>query len=448
MLRVLEITSAPRSAGTTTKSVSELESQLLLEPLAEQCGDGEPVAPVANDDLSKFELRLARAEEVRDFLQLPGSGLPLGHLVASGEPVVVNFPFTGVEDNPFRSFFVVGAKGKGKTSFVREFVSLTTSFRGVPNESRPAVIVLDGEPNREGDSSEFCKAALRRSHQDLAKQLGGSLLDEPEIQEVRIERARSGLAFSYGEIKLEDVVLLLPSLAETTGNVLRVILKQMEDEGGAMRNLSQALDYLRRELRENGQIDGRTARAIAQRLMSPQVEILEQSAPDAVTVRELLKPGTITVLNVVDLADDQRKVIALYLLLAFEKLAEEKGGVNALLVMDEAEKLFPRARGGHVAPTTIQRVAHRVAGITKRGRRRRFGIVVCTQTPSDVDRDIVSNCDTKLVFNVSGNDSWLRENLGADLVPSVKTLPTGQCYVDLRKVSGVLRPTKTRLFRA
>jgi DNA helicase HerA-like ATPase len=73
-------------------------------------------------------------------------------------------------------------------------------------------------------------------------------------------------------------------------------------------------------------------------------------------------------------------------------------------------------------------------------------MVICTQTPADVDRDIVANCDIKLTFNVSGSDSWLRENLGADIVQGVKTLSTGQCYLDLRKVSAVNLPIKTELF--
>lgn len=446
-LRVLEIESAPRSVGTTTKSVSELESQLLLEPLSEQQSTSGEVARVENDDLSGFQLRVARAEEVRAFLNLPATGLPLGQLVAAGEPVTVNFPFGPGDDTLFRSFFVVGAKGKGKTSFVRELVTLSTTFQGNPSDSRPSVIVLDGEPNRAGDASEFCPETLQRAHQRLGQQLSGALLDTPTVREIRITRERSGLAFAYGEIKVEDIVLLLPSLTETSANVLRRILRQMAAHSGSeIRNLAQALEHLREEIQSNGQIDGRTARAIAERLMSPQVELFEQPAPDAIGVRELLAPGTTTVLNVVDLADDQRKVVALYLLLAFEKLAEERGGVNALLVLDEAEKLFPRARGGHASPTTIQRVASRVAGIAKRGRRRRFGMVICTQTPADVDRDIVANCDIKLTFNVSGSDSWLRENLGADIVQGVKTLSTGECYLDLRKVSAVNLPIKTKLF--
>ncbi|HXK17233.1 MAG TPA: PD-(D/E)XK nuclease family protein, partial [Polyangiaceae bacterium] len=378
-LRVLEIESAPRSVGTTTKSVSELESQLLLAPLSEQRPGSGEVASVTNDDLTGFQLRVAAPEEVSAFMSLPSTGLPLGRLVASGEPVTVNFPFEPGEDTLFRSFFVVGAKGKGKTSFVREIVTLATTFVGHPTDSRPSVVVLDGEPNRSGDSSEFCLDTLRRAHERLGEQIGGSLLDPPIVREVRITRERSGLAFSYGEIKVEDIVLLLPSLTETSANVLRRILRQMPDaSGGGIRNLADVLQHLRAELQSNGQVDGRTARAIAERLMSPQVELFEQPAPDAIGVRELLAPGTVTVLNVVDLADDQRKVVALYLLLAFEKLAEERGGINALLVLDEAEKLFPRARGGQASPTTIQRVAHRVAGIAKRGRRRRFGMVICT----------------------------------------------------------------------
>lgn len=447
-LRVLEIVSAPLSAGTRTKSVNELGTEVLLEPLYEHRDGSDQPGPAVNDDWNGYQIRRAGAEEVRAFLGLPSVGLPLGRLVARGEPVAVNFPFEP-SDALFRSFFVVGAKGKGKTSFVRALSTLATTYLASPSLRRPSVVILDGEPSPTGDSSEFGGTTFARAHQRLGEQIGATLLDRPAVQEVALRRGESGLAFSYGDIKVEDILLLLPSLTETSANVLRRILKHMaEQDEVPLRSLKDALEHLRHELHTNSQVDGRTARAIAERLSSPQVEILENSVADAVTIAELLKPGTITVLNVVDLDDDQRKVVALYLLLAFEKLAEQRGGIDTLLVLDEGEKLFPRRHGGHATPTTIQRLAGRIGGIARRGRRRRFGMMVCTQTPSDVHRDIVANCDIKLAFNVSGQDSWLRENLGADLVQGVKSLGTGECYVDLRKVVGVAKPVKTRLFRA
>jgi hypothetical protein len=75
-------------------------------------------------------------------------------------------------------------------------------------------------------------------------------------------------------------------------------------------------------------------------------------------------------------------------------------------------------------------------------------MVVCTQSPSDVHGDIVTNCDVKFTFNVSGQDGWVRENLGKEFVAGVKSLVTGECYVDLRKVTGVSAPVRTRLFSA
>lgn len=446
-LRVLELKSAPSSAGTRTKSVNELDTEVLLEPLGEHRAGEDGAVPAVNDDWSGFQIRRATSNEVRTFVRLPEQGLPLGHLAASGEPVAVNFPFEP-NDALFRSFFVVGAKGKGKTSFVRSLATLATAYLGSPSGERPAVVILDGEPSQHGDSSEFSPSTFGVAHTRLGEQLGSSLLGRPNVREVTIKRDISGLAFSYGDIKIEDVLLLLPPVTETSANVLRRILKHIPaQQQKALRSLKDVLEHLRNELRTNSQLDQRTARAIAERLMSPQAELLESVAPDAVRVSELLAPGTITVLNVVDLDDDQRKVVALYLLLAFEKLAEYRG-IDTLLVLDEAEKLFPRRLGGSATPTTIQRLAGRIGGIARRGRRRRFGMMVCTQSPSDVHGDIVSNCDIKITFNVSGQDAWLRENIGADLVQGVKALGTGECYVDLRKLIGVKTPVRTRLFRS
>lgn len=451
-LRVAEIQSAPRSAATTTKSVSEVETSLVLEPLYQREGDNPP-EKVRTSNYNGYALRRGSPDEIADFLGLPTAGWPLGFLEDEKQPVLVNLPFDP-KDAIFRSFFVVGAKGKGKTSLVRELVTILPGYSPQP-EAPPAVVILDGEPKQPEDedapegASEFNQPRLQRAYSRVADKLGGSQILQPcEMREIKVEKKRSGLQFRFDDINALDIQLLLPPLPEKSGDVLYRLLQNIDSgREGDFESLSEVLTFIHREIRNNNQVDGRIAVAIARALGSPSVDMLHHPLHDAIPVHELAKPGAITVLNVSDLDNQQRKVVALYLLMAFEQLAERRGPQNLLLVLDEAERLFPRKQGGHSGSTTIKRVAARVAEIARRGRRRRFGMVICTQYPSDVDREIVGNCDLRMTFCLAGEDRWVRENLGKDFVGEVKQLDTGRCYVDLRKVTQAKEPVKVRLFR-
>ncbi|MFH1434507.1 MAG: Dna2/Cas4 domain-containing protein [Pseudomonadota bacterium] len=451
--RVRKMESSPVHVVTPTIRFKELVTKIQLEPICQFDAEGER-QPVLNDLLDNYRLRRADADETAEFLDLPKTGWPMGTLTEESGHVLANLPFQP-EDAIFRSFFVVGAKGKGKTSFVRELVTILTGYR--PQTSTPpAIVILDGEPKQPEDTqadegaSEFNLNRLQRAYDHLAEKIGGpQVLDCPPFREIRFSRESSCIDFKFGEINAVDLQLLLPPLPEKSADVLYRLLRNIDRRNDVELNcLADVLGHVRKETISNGQIDGRIAQAIGRALQSPSVEILENIRPDAVSVRDLVKPGTITVVNVTELDDQQRKVITLYLLLAFEQLAISRSSLNLLLVLDEAERLFPRKSSGRGGATTIKRVSARVADIARRGRRRRFGMAICTQYPADVDREIVGNCDIKVTYCLSGQDAWVRENLGKEFIGKVKQLDTGCGYIDLRKVSRASAPVSVRFFKA
>jgi len=210
-LRVTKILSAPKSARTMTKEVSELHTRLVLEPLRE-ANDTGPLQLVRNADLDEFHLRHPTQEELTELHRLPTRGWPLGRLDRAPN-ILMNLP-ADPADAIFRSMFVVGAKGKGKTSFTRELVTLLTSYKDEPRERRPTIVILDGEPCQVNDrdldgACEFNARALKGSLATLATQLPPDLLDDVVIREVRVRPRGSQLKFRCADIELKDVPFLL-----------------------------------------------------------------------------------------------------------------------------------------------------------------------------------------------------------------------------------------------
>src|SRR3990172_6572243 len=112
-----------------------------------------------------------------------------------------------------------------------------------------------------------------------------------------------------------------------------------------------------------------------------------------------------------------------------------------VLVMDEAQKLFPQR--GDLKREYAIRLGRFVDHIVHRGRRRRYGIVLSTQYPSDVSRQVVELCDTKLVFKMSGPQSWLRETLGdSDFAREASEFAVGEAFL---KSAGLNLPEPLRL---
>jgi DNA helicase HerA-like ATPase len=142
------------------------------------------------------------------------------------------------------------------------------------------------------------------------------------------------------------------------------------------------------------------------------------------------------------MTDDQQRVVALYLLSIFSSYkTPDKDSTGLLLVLDEAQKLFPHK--GDLKREYSQRLAGFVGSIVRRGRRRRYGIILSTQHPVDVARDVVELCDTKIVFRMSGPLQWLKDTLrDAESARYAISLNVGEAFV---VSNGLCMPTPAQI---
>ena len=157
-------------------------------------------------------------------------------------------------------------------------------------------------------------------------------------------------------------------------------------------------------------------------------------------------PGKVTVIDVSDLTEDQKRTVALYLLLCFDKskITASSSDVGLMLVLDEAHRLFPR-KAPSIHKEYIEKVASKINNIVHRGRKRRYGLLLATQSPADVYPLISDLCNTKIVFHTEGSSVWLGSNLGPELVKKVRKLSKGECIINVRGTGHSTPPLAIRV---
>lgn len=150
----------------------------------------------------------------------------------------------------------------------------------------------------------------------------------------------------------------------------------------------------------------------------------------------MFKERSVTIIDCQTLSADQQRMLALYILLMLNKhkLHENNREPGVLLIIDEAEVLFP------VKPTSgekdyVLRLQEMIQELVRRGRKHKFGIVCITHRPSDISPTIENLCNTKIAFRSSGCRSWISNNFGKEWIYDIETLETGQCYINTMKTS-------------
>ena len=101
--------------------------------------------------------------------------------------------------------------------------------------------------------------------------------------------------------------------------------------------------------------------------------------------------------------------VALLQLLHRYKEKEENAYPGVILVMDEAEQLFPiKCSGSEKAH--VDRIITKTKEIADNGRKRHFGQFICTHLAESIDSRVVGLAETIMAFRCSGDDKWIRSN--------------------------------------
>jgi DNA helicase HerA-like ATPase len=408
--RVAKLESYPQHSAIAFHSIDEFVTEAELEPLS--YFDHQTSLPVTNADLDGFSLRRCRPEELASFFQLPAHGIPCGNLVIDGGKSDLPFPLPA--DLLYRSAFVCGAKGSGKTTFLRGLLPRACVGDGVGGS---AVVILDVE-------GEFAESRTLSRFTNTGTGIKTYRLStDPEQADATL-----GLA----AVHYEDFSYFAPNLPLNSMLHLESIVKELVHhykESGRTPKASEMLADIQRATWRRASIHHFQREAIIRATSSDVFGMFDQVGLPSVIPEALVRMRQASVLDVSGLTDDQQRIVALYLLSTLARLKDRAhDSTGVLVVMDEAQKLFPHK--GDLKPEYAERLGKFVGHIVHRGRRRRFGIVLSTQYPADVSRDIVDLCDTKFVFRMAGPQAWLKATLpDPDSAARVPTLPVGEAFV-------------------
>lgn len=410
MCRVTRVTSYPQSSAIVFRAANEFVTEVELDPLGRLEHFG--TSPVSNADLSGYTVRRCFPTELASFYQLPVAGVPCGNLVI--DDTESNVPFRLPLEVFYRSTFVCGAKGSGKTTCLREILPLTGAE---PSSEAPAIIVLDVE-------GEFSNPAVLGTFSHA-----GFLVATYKLStDPTLGTATLGLA----SVHYEDFAYFAPNLPLNSMLHLESIVKELlfaYKQAGRTPRATEILTDIQRQTWRRSTMHHFQRDAIIRATSSDVFGMFDQTGLVALSPEQLVRPRSVSVVDVSALTDDQQRVVGLFLL---STLARHKNqamdSTGTLLVMDEAQKLFPHK--GDLKPEYAERLGKFVGHIVHRGRRRRFGVVLATQYPADVSRIIADLCDTKLVFRMAGPQCWLKETLGErEVAGAVPDLGVGEAFV-------------------
>jgi hypothetical protein len=150
-----------------------------------------------------------------------------------------------------------------------------------------------------------------------------------------------------------------------------------------------------------------------------------------------------------DMEARSAKVAAL-LRYVFQLNKETLGEYPALVVVDEAQNYAPEQQTGWLKRTRDSSDA--IFAIASEGRKFSTGLLVSTQRPARVNKDILSQCNTHMVFRVANVEdldaiAGSFEAASRKLLDELPGLDTGVCVVGGTAI-GMVVPTEVPLFEA
>jgi uncharacterized protein len=110
----------------------------------------------------------------------------------------------------------------------------------------------------------------------------------------------------------------------------------------------------------------------------------------------------------------------------------EMGGRPSLLVVDEAHNYIPERTTGFMAEAIRHGSLGALTTIAVEGRKFNVGIVIASQRPSRIAKDVLAQMNSQLIFRLANLEdlSYVRESFeaaGAALLDDLPTLDTGVC---------------------
>jgi len=358
--------------------------------------------------MAGYRIRWPTKEDL-ELLGFPSMGLAMGwHEIGPSK-----LPYYLPIDSLYRSLFVVGGMGGGKTNF------LSCITRAIANSDpalfagrrRPAVVVLDAEG--------------RREYADL----GG---DVPENLRTQVEDA--GIAphgirdFHYHVMGPGGRTFKLDDITSSDTSVFPATLPAKSERAwtsGAERFWTSARSSNRQVVRTEFTaamstmafrlgLNAAMRNAIIRAAQDQCWDVFDMPDATPLGVPDLLVPGRVSVVDTSRLeGQDRQRAAGLALLTLFDiaKRSSPQDDCPILLVVDEATRLVPANYGGMSSREYTQKMGMWLGDILHRGRRASYGLLLATQYPDDVLKGLADQPQTKIASALPPKyDRWINSN--------------------------------------
>ena len=289
----------------------------------------------------------------------------------------------------------------------------------------PAIIIID----KEGDLAESPKISeMPKETQDYLKKHNISEY-ETEKFELAVD-SDTDSTLSLRAIDPKDIINFMPDLESRSEAQLILLIKrvihQMEQE-----KIPMVMEDFRNKLMyeiQNSQLIHREQRpALSRAILSNTLEIFDQQKRMPVLPGTLLQPGKVSVIDCTRLDQNTRRVVVIYLQLMLDKfkMQAKNETCGCLLTLDEAEELFGQANSRN-EKLFINRILSKMEDVVNRGRKHKLGLILGTHSPNSLNKTVMNLTNIKVAFGLSGDDKWIREFFGKNMVSEIQELPTGK----------------------
>lgn len=162
---------------------------------------------------------------------------------------------------------------------------------------------------------------------------------------------------------------------------------------------------------------------------------------------ELLRPGRAAVIDMTGILPELQSMVVSRLLTDIFEARKRRLISPGMVVVEEAHNYIPERGTGNAASTNIVRT------IAAEGRKFGLGLMVISQRPARVDKNVISQCNTQIIMRVTNpNDlkalSKGLEGMTTELEEEIKRLPAGVAMLVSneieRPVTVNVRPRKSR----
>jgi DNA helicase HerA-like ATPase len=167
----------------------------------------------------------------------------------------------------------------------------------------------------------------------------------------------------------------------------------------------------------------------------------------ATPLEEMLRPGRASVIDMTGIQPELQAMIVSRLLTEIFEARKRRLVSPGMVVVEEAHNYIPERGTGNAASTSIIRT------IAAEGRKFGLGLMVISQRPARVDKNVISQCNTQIIMRVTNpNDlkalSKGLEGMTSELEEEIKRLPAGVAMLVSneieRPITVNIRPRKSR----